>query len=459
MRSSRTALGNSFPEPFFDSTIGASVARPPLSRLGGFRNDSATDSLALSCISAGSTALSQSSPELSSRLSSLSADLSPKRGADNSLEHLGQLTAEKISSQTTALTARINPHQLTQISRQQLQLATSSDGTLSVGRHAQIRSKMDKEVDLALEQQKSKNKQIQDLTDSHISQISSVRQKLSLRFERLLDDQRTDEESKANQDWFVSLLQLSYSTLEYHDKNFKSGIAALHASNISEEAKSAIDLIICAREKEIQMFSSVLDIIRNHEMQHFQMEIQAYEIKMKEQEILFARYLQCREVQQQEVKYAEECNFRNRAQQHQEDVDREKLAIERQIVAFAHEVNQQREKNQLAIESLKIQTQGTVQLKGMEIQKAIQMRSIDVEETLGKQQIKGQMALAAQAIEADERKSQAQLQAQMVELHMQGQLEHHRISVDGQVKAIQARAQERVGIAQAAASASPCSIM
>jgi hypothetical protein len=90
---------------------------------------------------------------------------------------------------------------------------------------------------------------------------------------------------------------------------------------------------------------------------------------------------------------------------------------------------------------------------------AMASQAIQSEERSRQAQLEAQMAMASQAIQADERNLQAQLGAQIAELHIQGQLEHHRISVDGRVKAIQAQAQERVGVAQAIASASPCSIM
>ncbi len=459
MRPTRIPLGNSIPEPVSDSPGNASTARAPLLRSGGFRDEVAPNSLALSCISAGSSAPIQSSLTLRSRVGALSGNFSQKNSGDDSLESLGQLTVEKMRSQSTTLTAQIQPRDLTQISRQQLQLATSSGGSLSMVRHAQISAKMDQEVDLALEQLKSKNKRIQDLIDQHVSQLTLTRVKLSQRFDRLIDALPIEEGSEEGPEKFMPLIQVAYNILDYHDKNFKSAVASLNAVNISEEAKGAIDLIINAREKDIQIFSMALDIIRNHEVQHFQMEIQAYEVKMREQESLFARYLKCREVQQEEVRFARECAFKDRVQDHQESVDKRKLEIEQQIVVFAHEANKQREKNQLAIESLRIQTEGSIQQKGMEIQKGLQMKALDVEERLGKQQIRAQMAMASQAIQAEERNRQAQIEAQMAELHVHGQIEHRRISVDGHVKTIQAKAQAEVGVAQAIASASPCSIM
>ena len=460
MRSSRTNPGNSTIESLSDSSGDALNARPPLSRSGGFRGEAALDGLALSCIAGSSSAPMQSSLSLRSRVGALSRDFNQQNqlGGD-SLESLSQLTVDKMRTQSTTLTAQIQPRDLTQISRQQLQLATSSGGSLSMARHAQISAKMDQEVDLALEQLKSKNKRIQDLIDQHVSQLTLTKVKLSERFDRLIEALSSGEGSEEGPEKFLPLIQVAYNILDYHDRNFKSAVASLNAVNISEEAKEAIDLILNTRQKDIQIFSMALDIIRKHEVENFQMQIQAYEVKMREQEILFKSYLNCREVQQEELRLAKEFAFKARAQDHQENVDKQKLEIEQQIVVFAHEANKLREKNQLAVESLRIQTEGSIQCKGLEIQKSIQMRSLDVDEKLGKQQIRAQMAMASQALQADERNLQAQLGAQMAELHIQGQLEHHRISVDGQVKAIQAQAQERVGVAQAIASASPCSIM
>ena len=482
MRSSRTNPGNSTIESLSDSSGDALNARPPLSRSGGFRGEAALDGLALSCIAGSSSAPMQSSLSLRSRVGALSRDFNQQNQlGDDSLESLSQLTVDKMRSQSTMLTAQIQPRDLTHISRQQLELATSSGGSLSMARHAQISAKMDQEVDLALEQLKSKNKRIQDLIDQHVSQLTATRIKLNQRFDRLIKALPNEEGSEEDPEKFIPLIQVAYNILDYHDKNFKSAVASLNAVNTSEEAKEAIDLIINTRQKDIQIFSMALDIIRKHEMENFQMQIQAYEVKMREQEILFERYLKCRAVKQEELRLVKEFAFKARAQDHQENVDKQKLEIEQQIVVFAHEANKLREKNQLAMESLRIQTEGSIQCKGLEIQKSIQMRSLEVDEKLGRQQIRAQMAMASQAIQseersrqaqleaqmamasqaiqADERNLQAQLGAQMAELHIQGQLEHHRISVDGQVKAIQAQAQERVGVAQAIASASPCSIM
>lgn len=465
-----------------DSSGDALNARPPLSRSGGFRGEVALDGLALSCIAGSSSAPMQSSLSLRSRVGALSRDFNQQNQlGDDSLESLSQLTVDKMRSQSTMLTAQIQPRDLTHISRQQLELATSSGGSLSMARHAQISAKMDQEVDLALEQLKSKNKRIQDLIDQHVSQLTATRIKLNQRFDRLIKALPNEEGSEEDPEKFIPLIQVAYNILDYHDKNFKSAVASLNAVNTSEEAKEAIDLIINTRQKDIQIFSMALDIIRKHEMENFQMQIQAYEVKMREQEILFERYLKCRAVKQEELRLVKEFAFKARAQDHQENVDKQKLEIEQQIVVFAHEANKLREKNQLAMESLRIQTEGSIQCKGLEIQKSIQMRSLEVDEKLGRQQIRAQMAMASQAIQSEERSRQAQLEAQMAmasqaiqadernlqaqlgaqiaELHIQGQLEHHRISVDGRVKAIQAQAQERVGVAQAIASASPCSIM
>lgn len=460
MRPSRTNSENSTLESLSDSLGDALNARPPLSRLGGFRGEEAPNGLALSCITGSSSAPIQSSLSLRSRVGALSRDFNQQNqlGGD-SLESLSQLTVDKIRTQSTTLTAQIQPRDLTQISRQQLQLATSSGGSLSMARHAQISAKMDQEVNLALEELKSKNKRIRDLIDQHVSQLTLTRVKLSERFDRLIEALPSEEGSEEGPEKFLPLIQVAYNILDYHDKNFKSAVGSLNAVNISEEAKEAIDLILNTRQKDIQIFSMALDIIRKHEVENFQMQIQAYEVKMREQEILFKSYFECREFQKEELRLAKEFAFKARAQDHQENVDKKKLEIEQQIVVFAHEANKLREKNQLAVESLRIQTEGSIQCKGLEIQKSIQMRSLDVEEKLGKQQIRAQMAMASQALQAEERNLQAQLGAQMAELHIQGQLEHHRISVDGQVKAIQAQAQERVGVAQAIASASPCSIM
>lgn len=482
MRPSRTNPENSTLESLSDSLGDALNPRPPLSRLRGFRGEEAPHGLALSCIATSSSAPIQSSLSLRSRVGALSRDFNQQNqlGGD-SLESLSQLTVDKIRTQSTTLTAQIQPRDLTQISRQQLQLATSSGGSLSMARHAQISAKMDQEVDLALEQLKSKNKRIQDLIDQHVSQLTLTRVKLSERFNRLIEALPSEEGSEEGPEKFLPLIQVAYNMLDYHDKIFKSAVGSLNAVNISEEAKEAIDLILNTRQKDIQIFSMALDIIRKHEVENFQMQIQAYEVKMREQEILFKSYFECRELQQEELRLAKEFAFKARAQEHQENVDKQKLEIEQQIVVFAHEANKLREKNQLALESLRIQTEGSIQCKGLEMQKSIQMRSLDLDEKLGKQQIKAQMAMASQAIrseersrqaqleaqmamasqalQADERNLQAQLGAQMAEMHIQGQLEHHRISVDGRVKAIEAQAQERVGVAQAIASASPCSIM
>lgn len=368
-------------------------------------------------------------------------------------------TAAKILSQNAALTSSLDHQELTIVSRQHIQAAISGDGTLSMQRHRQEVAKADQVIQKAIKDQNEKNQQIIERVCQFNQRIESAVLHILEAHQTIMQRLNDDNAEQSILDNFNLSFKATENIITLLERSFKMTIVACQTINISAEAKDAIELIFQARQKDISLYCQQIELIQKTETHHLQMALQVYEAKLKEQNDLFERYIDCRELKNAEIQAQADREFKCRAQGHQERLDAQKLHLEQQIVHFAHELDVQKEINQHENEQLRLKSHKDLQIRAIRAEEKIRSKQLDVELDIAKSRLQKEESIGRESILADERMLARRLQFDHISLKVNAGIEKERIEADRAIRLRDAAAAEAVGIANAAAQASRCSIM
>jgi hypothetical protein len=401
---------------------------------------------------------------LLSRVNTLSRGFTSSQSLESDLGNsLVESTASKILFGNTALTSSLDHQELTIISKQHIQAAASGDGTLSMQRHRQEVAKVDQVIQKAIKDQNEKNQQIIERVclfnqriESAVLQILGAHQTIMLRLNQ-------DNADQSILDNFNISFKATENIITLLERSFRMTIVACQTINISEEAKDAIELIFQARQKDISLYCQQIELIQKTETHHLQMALQVYEAKLREQNDLFERYIDLRELKNTEIQAQADRELKCRAQGHQERMDAQKLLLEQQIVHFAHELDVQKEANQHENEQLRVKTHKDLQIRAINAEQKIRSKQLDVEQDIAKCRLQKEETISLESIRADERMLEKRLQfdhiGRFMELKVNAGIERDRIEADRAIRLREASMAEAVGLANAAAQASRCSIM